>query len=92
MLTAVGEVGLSSGYYHNSGFAWDPDNRVRQGAYGMLTVSVDWISPGERMAVRAAGSNLNRAEVCMYASGTALGDICSPRAPRAVSVDVSLRF
>lgn len=90
--TSAGDVGLSVGYYHNSGFAWDPDNRLRQPAYGLLSASVDWTLPNEAVTVRVAGSNLNDAEVCLYSTATAPGDLCSPRAPRALSIDVSARF
>jgi iron complex outermembrane receptor protein len=90
--TKNGELGLSAGYYHNSGFAWDPDNRLRQQAYGVLSASLDWTSPDERIVLRAAGSNLNGTEVCIYGSATALGDLCSPRGPRTLSVDVLLKL
>jgi iron complex outermembrane receptor protein len=85
-------VGFNAGYYYNSGFAWDPDNRLRQRAYGLLSVSVDWTSVDESQVLRAAASNLNDAEVCVYASATALGDLCSPRAPRALSIEWSKKF
>ena len=87
-----GEIGLNAGYYHNSGFAWDPDNRLRQRAYGLLNLSVDWTSLDESRVIRASASNLNDSEVCLYESATALGDLCSPRAPRAVSVEWSMKF
>jgi iron complex outermembrane receptor protein len=92
LFTELGEVGLSVGYYHSSGFAWDPDNRLQESAYGILNVTLDWTSADERVSVRAAGSNLNEAEVCLYANASALGDLCSPRAPRAFSVGASFRF
>jgi len=88
--TQRGEVGLNAAYYRNSGFAWDPDNRLRQRAYDLVSVSIDWTSPDEKRVVRAAATNLNDAEVCVYASATALGDLCSPRAPRALSIEWSM--
>ncbi|MEJ1963555.1 MAG: TonB-dependent receptor [Gammaproteobacteria bacterium] len=91
-ITSRGELGAGIGYYRNSGFAWDPDNRLRQPAYGMLNATIDWTSPRERIVVRGAGSNLNGAEVCVYGTAPALGDLCSPRAPRTLSVDVTLRL
>jgi iron complex outermembrane recepter protein len=92
VLTQNGEIGLSAGYYHNSGFAWDPDNRLRQQSYGMLSASIDWTFPDERIVVRGAGSNLTGAEVCLYGTAPALGDLCSPRAPRTLSIEVSVKL
>jgi iron complex outermembrane receptor protein len=90
--TRLGELGLGVAYYHNAGFAWDPDNRLRQAAYGLSSASIEWTLPDEATVVRAAASNRNDAEVCLYATATGLGDLCSPRAPRSLSVDVSRRF
>ena len=92
LLTRSGEFGIGAGYYRNSGFAWDPDNRLRQPGYGMSSASIDWTSPSERIVVRGAGSNLNGAEVCLYGTAPALGDLCSPRAPRTLSIDLSLKL
>jgi iron complex outermembrane recepter protein len=80
------------GYYYNSGFAWDPDNRLRQAPYFLLNAALEWTLPGDAISIRAGGTNLNDAHTCVYASATALGDICSPRAPRLVSLDVTARF
>ncbi len=85
----TGTAALSIGYYYNSGFAWDPDNRLRQQAYGIFNVGAEWSSPDGSIAVRATGSNLNQAKVCIYATATSLGDLCSPRGPRALSFDVT---
>jgi iron complex outermembrane receptor protein len=89
---SVGDLGLNVGYAYNSGFAWDPDNRLKQPAYHLLNASVAWRLPGDRFTVRVAGSNLTGEETCAYASATPLGDICSPRAPRLLSIELSTRF
>jgi len=90
--TRIGEFGLNAGYYHNRGFAWDPDNRLRQRDYSLVNLSVDWTSQDGSHVVQAAANNLDSTEVCLYASATALGDLCSPRAPRALSIEWSMKF
>jgi hypothetical protein len=71
---------------------WDPDNRLQQRDYGLLSVSIDWTSTDQARTLRAAASNLNNAEVCLSSSATALGDLCSPSAPRALSIEWSMTF
>ncbi len=92
LFTSRGEVGFNAGYYRNSGFAWDPDNRLKEPAFGILNATIDWTSPDERVLVRGSGRNLTGTEVCQYGQAPALGDLCSPRAPRTLGVDVSLKF
>jgi iron complex outermembrane receptor protein len=88
--TRIGEIGIAAGYYRNSGFAWDPDNRLRQGAYGVLNASIEWTSSDGRQRASLSGSNLTDEEVCLVASATALGDICTPRPPRVFGVEWTL--
>ena len=87
-----GEFGMNVAYAYSSRFAWDPDNRVQQDGYGTLNASLDWSSHGEAMTVRLSGSNLTNREVCVQANATAIGDICSPRSPRMLSIEVSTKL
>ena len=90
--TRGGEFGLNVAYAYSSRFAWDPDNRIEQDAYGTLSASLDWSLPGDAMTVRLSGSNLSNREVCVQANATAVADICSPRAPRVLSLEVSTKL
>lgn len=90
--TRRGEFGLTVAYAYSSRFAWDPDNRLQQDAYGNLSASLAWLSPGEAITVRLSGSNLTHSEVCVLGSATAVGDLCSPRAPRVLSIEVSTKL
>ncbi len=89
----MGEMGFNASFYHNSGFVWDPDNRLRQRAYGLLNVSVDWTSPDENQLIRARRqqSQRQRRSACMPVRLRS-GDLCSPRAPRALSVEWSKKL
>lgn len=90
--TQVGEFGFNAAYFRDSGFVWDPDNRLRERARGFLNAAIDWTAPGEALSLRAAASNLTDTESCLYATATGLGDLCSPRAPRVFSLEVSMKF
>jgi iron complex outermembrane receptor protein len=90
--THRGEFGLNIAYAYSSRFAWDPDNRLQQDAYGDLSASLDWLSPRQTFTVRLSGSNLTNSEVCVLGSATAVGDFCSPRAPRLLSVELSCKL
>ncbi len=88
-----GDVTVNVGYYYNSGFAWDADNRVRQDAYGVLNASVEWTSP--RRACRHTRSRqqsrCHRGVHLRHGRGP-WGDFCAPRAPRILSIEVSARL
>jgi iron complex outermembrane receptor protein len=76
-----------SGYY-NSGFAWDPDNRLRQSSYDVLNASVDWWVGRNRWAVRLWGRNLTGTQYCVYEAASTLADACSPAPPRTFGVAI----
>jgi iron complex outermembrane receptor protein len=90
--TSAGEFGLSSNLYHNSGFAWEPSNRLRQKAYELLNASVRWTSPGDAFTVRLWAQNLTRAKYLTQAQSTAVGDLLIPAAPRTFGITFSTRI
>ncbi len=40
-----GPLALTATYSYNSGFYYEPDNRLHQGAYGLLNASIAWHGP-----------------------------------------------
>jgi iron complex outermembrane receptor protein len=60
MPIAVGRLDLSMTYYYNDGFAWDPDNRLRQAHYNLLSASASWSSPRDVFGVRPMGQKSDR--------------------------------
>jgi iron complex outermembrane receptor protein len=76
---AVGRLDLSMTYYYNDGFAWDPDNRLRQAHYNLLSASAGWSSPTDTFGARLWGKNLTGARTCSFEEAISLGDICSNR-------------
>jgi len=79
-------------YYHNSGFAWDPDNRLRQSSYDVLNASMDWTAPSNAWSVRIWGRNLTATRYCAYETEQTLLDSCAPAPPRTYGVTLSARY
>jgi iron complex outermembrane receptor protein len=92
ILIAVGRLDLSMTFYYNDGFAWDPDNRLRQAHYNLLSASASWSSPRDVFGVRLWAKNLTGAQTCSFAAAISLGDICSPSAPRTYGVALTTRL
>lgn len=78
--------------YYNSGFAWDPDNRLRQSSYDVVNASIDWSSVKSAWGIRLWGRNLTGAQYCSFEAAMALLDACSPAPPRTygISLDAHL--
>jgi iron complex outermembrane receptor protein len=89
---SAGSLDFVVSYSYNSGFAWDPDNRVREPAYSLVNASAGWSSPTDRFGLRLWGTNLTDHQYCSYAEATTLLDFCSPNPPRMYGVSVSLHF
>ena len=87
-----GELRLSTSYSYNSGFAWDPDNRLRQPAYDVVNASAAWSAPRDRWGVQLWARNLTAAEYCLYAAARPLLDSCSPAPPRTYGVTFTTRY
>jgi iron complex outermembrane receptor protein len=80
-----------SGYY-NSGFSWDPDDRLRQSSFEVVNASVDWNAPKNGWSVRLWGSNLTGTQYCAYATGQTLLNSCAPAPPRTYGVTLGAHY
>jgi len=87
-----GKLDFAGVYYYNSGFAWDPDNRLRQAHYHLLNASAAWSSSSDALGVRLWVRNLTGARICSFEEAISLADICSPEAPRTYGVTLITRF
>jgi len=56
--TNVGRFVLNGNFYHNSGFFWEANNRLRQAAYQLVDGSLEWWSPSETFGVQLWAKNL----------------------------------
>jgi iron complex outermembrane receptor protein len=78
--------------YYNSGFSWDPDNRLRQSSFEVVSASVDWSAPKNGWSVRLGGSNLTGTHYCAYTAGQTLLNSCAPAPPRTYGMTLSANF
>jgi iron complex outermembrane recepter protein len=90
--TRAGEIDLGVSYAYSTNFAWDPDNRLQQRAYELVSASIGWTSPSEALGVRASGTNLTNSEVSVFTLASALGDFGTPRPPRTFSLELIAKF
>lgn len=87
-----GEFTLTSNLYYNDGFWFGADQHFRQPSHFLLTASVGWTSPNERLGLRVWGANL--ANEKYYASGSPsfLGNLANRADPRTYGVTGTLKF
>jgi iron complex outermembrane receptor protein len=87
-----GDLHFAASYSYNSGFAWDPDNRLRQSSYDVLNASAEWNAAGGAWGIQLWGRNITGTQYCVYAAARALLDSCSPAPPRTYGVSFSMRY
>ncbi len=90
--TPTGSLSFAVSAYYNSGFAWDPDNRLRQSSYDVVNTSIEWSSAHSAWGIRLWGRNMTGAQYCSFEAAMALLDACSPAPPRTygISLDAHL--
>lgn len=85
-------VALGANFSYNSGFFWDPDNRVHQGAYGLLDAQISYTFPHSNTAIRLWGSNLTDSHYYSneFESAGPQGSVGTPAAPRTYGVMIDM--
>ncbi len=92
---ASGELLWSANLQYNDGFTWSPevDDRTREGAYGVLNLSVQYSPPSERWSLRLWGKNVTDTKYHTFVNTTpAGGDYGTPAAPATYGVTLGLQF
>jgi iron complex outermembrane recepter protein len=87
-----GSLELTAAYRYNSGFAFEPDNRLRQGAYGLVNTSLAWKAPGDAYSVRLWAKNLTNVQYTTAQYSQTNGDYAEYAPPRTIGVTVSHEF
>lgn len=88
----IGKFNVSANWYHNSGYATDPDNRLKQRPYGLLSGSVSWTSSDDHYEVSIWAKNLTNAEYYSHLTETGPGDVGIPAAPRTFGISVGVKL
>ena len=90
--TSLGNFALTAAVYHNSGYAWDADNVVRQPDYTTLASTLSWMSTDKHLEVRIWGKNLTDAYYGIYAGQSPLKSSVVPAMPRTYGGTLAVHF
>ena len=90
-LKGRGDLTFSVNDAYNSGFAWDPDGRLRQKPYHLVSSSITWRSPNERWTARAWARNLlnEKIQANVITGGS---DLYYPDLPFTAGVSLGVAF
>jgi iron complex outermembrane receptor protein len=87
----IGPVTITGNYYHNDGWAADPDNRVRQSAYDLVDASINWaIGGGASLSIW--GKNLTNAFYFQQLGASNFADNGVQASPRTYGVTLGFDF
>jgi iron complex outermembrane receptor protein len=86
------ELATDVSWYHNDGFYWEPDNRLRQKAYDVLNAQLAISTADETWRVRVFGRNLLNEKYYVSASANAFGDAGAAASPRTYGVAIDYRW
>lgn len=86
-----GDLSMNGTLYHNGGYYFDTENRLKQEQYQLLSASVTWKSRHD-FSVSLWGNNLTNEEVLAAANPTIGGDSLTPRPPRTYGVRLGVEF
>ena len=83
------EIGADDGY--KSSFFWEPDNRLKQDAFHLISASLTWTTKDPRLSMQLFGRNLG-GEYYFASAAVAGNDAYVPAAPRTYGVKVRYHF
>jgi iron complex outermembrane receptor protein len=87
-----GELQLSANGYWNSGFSWEPNNRVRQSAYSLLGANVAWEPSSAKYRLSAFVKNITDENYMISETDAASGDGIAWGPPRWYGAQVEFHF
>ncbi len=90
--TQAGEFRLAASYAYNSETFFEPDNRLSQGAYGLVGASLLWIDPSKHLTVQGWGKNLTNEQVAAAEGTNVLNTVIALNAPRTYGVTVAYKY
>jgi iron complex outermembrane recepter protein len=84
------DVNVNASY--NSGYYWDPDDRLRQPAFALLGCYLKWTDGERRWSYRLWGNKMTSRHYYTYEDAFAFGDVFSPAMPATYGVAVERKF
>jgi iron complex outermembrane receptor protein len=79
-------------YYLNTGFYWDPDNRLHEPSYNLLNAQLNFFGPDRRWRASGFVRNLMDERYFTQTGSSTLGDQATTGAPRTYGVSIGYRF
>jgi len=89
---SIGSFDFVAGGYYNSGFYWNPDDRIKQPVYTLVNASVTWTAPKADWDVRLWGKNLTGRRYYSYETDQEFGDDASPAPPLTYGISIGYHF
>ncbi|MGE4430322.1 MAG: TonB-dependent receptor [Sphingobium sp.] len=90
--TDMGRFDISATYVYNSGFFWEPDNRIKQPSYSLLSGQIGWTEKDGHLGVKAFAKNLTNEKYALWMVAFAFGDEYAAAPPRTYGVEVNFKF
>jgi iron complex outermembrane receptor protein len=88
----AGDLGFNVSSYFNSGYYFEPDNRIRQRSYTLLNAQVSFTAPDSRWRVAAFARNITKQQYISSFSQGAAGDQAAPGAPRTYGLTLVYKY
>lgn len=90
--TDVGRFNASATYAYNSGFYWEPDNRLKQSAYHLLSGQFGWTDTNQHLGLRLFAKNLLNEKYALWQVAFAFGDEYAAAPPRTYGAELNFKF
>jgi iron complex outermembrane receptor protein len=90
--TPIGGFDLNASDGYKSTFAWEPDNRLKQGSYHILNASVTWNVVNTNLSLQLFGRNLGGEYYFVSGANGGGNDGYIPGAPRTYGVKARYKF
>lgn len=92
MTVAGGMLHLNVNESYNSGYYWDPNDRLRQPAFALLGGYMRWTDGEGKWSYRLWGNNVTSRHYYTYEDAFAFGDVYSPAMPATYGIAVARKF
>jgi iron complex outermembrane receptor protein len=89
---AGGMLDVNVNLSYNSGYYWDPDDRLQQPAFALLGGYVKWTDGEGKWSYRLWGNNVTSRHSYTYEDAFAFGNIYSPAMPATYGVAVERKL
>lgn len=89
--TSAGTFTLAGTWNYNSGYYFDPQNRVANPSYHLINGTLTW-APREELFVRLNVNNLLKEKYYTYITPSNFGDYYFPAAPRSYGITLGAKF